>query len=118
MKKLLGILVLGLLWCNVSYAWCFLNCKREGVIFSVFDEDKKFEGFSSWDPDVSGCVYDSWGESRDCVSIKYNEAKLRGSYEDARRQCEGILRGFAREEQLQNYTIEGCIDYSPGANRP
>ena len=96
MKKLLVILVLGLLWCNVGYAFCsfccVINCKKGE--------------YSMFDPSVSGCVYDSYGK-QGCITVPYNAKKGR-TIEDAERMCVGFLKDEAREEGRTNYTIKGC----------
>ena len=105
MKKLLGIVVLSLLWCNVANAFCFLNCKTPGLIFSVFDEDEKQKPLSSWDPSSSGCVYDEFGDEVECVGFKFNEIKQKGSYAKAQSNCKNYLKKYLRE----GYTLIGCI---------
>jgi len=103
MKKLLGIVVLGLLWCNVANAFCFLNCKTPGLYFSIFDEDEK--PLSGSDPSSYGCVYDEFGDKVKCVSFNFNEIKQKGSYAKAQSKCKNYLKKYLRE----GYTWEGCI---------
>ena len=47
MKKLLGIVVLGLLWCNVGFAEkLYIKCHKSIDSFVVLDFDSKKAGFS------------------------------------------------------------------------
>ena len=90
MKKLLGILVLGLL---------ISGC--------------------GGDPDVEGCVYDTdFGNKISCVSgITYNEATNPGSERKAEQLCMEMLREDAHEAGITNFQIEGCFDMSVPVNR-
>ena len=103
MKKLLGIMVLGLLLSSNAYAFCFLNCKTPGLIFSFFDEDD--ESLSGSDPSSSGCVYNEFGEKVKCVSFKYNDSKQPGSYAKAQSKCVKYLKKHKKE----GHTLEGCV---------
>ena len=87
MKKLLGILVLGLLWCNVSFAWCIFNC----------------------DPWVYGCVYQEHNSAKiHCANIDYNEQKDPGSYDRAERACYRELNYYGKKHGEHGYWIDGC----------
>ena len=103
MKKLLGILVLGLLLSGNAYAFCLFNCKTPGLIFSVFDEDDT--SLSNFDPSSSGCVYNGLGQKVKCVSYKYNDSKKPGSFAKAQSKCIKYLKKYKKE----GYTLEGCI---------
>ena len=102
MKKLLGIIVLGLLFSGNAYAFCFLNCKTPGLYLSLFSEDN--DKITRSDPSSAGCVYNEFGKKIKCVTYKYNENKKPGSYSKARDDCFNYLRKFEK----QNYTLEGC----------
>ena len=90
MKKLLGIVVLGLLLSGCG-----------------------------GDPDVEGCVYDTdFGNKISCVSgITYDEAYHPGSLKKAEQLCMAMLREDAHEAGITNFQIEGCFDMSVPANR-
>ena len=87
MKKLLGILVLGLFLSGL------------GLLLS---------GCSS-DPWVYGCVYQEHDNSKiKCVSIKYNERKDPGSYDRAERACYRELNHYGKKYGEHGYWIDGC----------
>ena len=91
MKKLLGIVVLGLIFyimpANVNAGW--------------------------FDPSWSGCVYQK-GEAYDsgakikCVSFKFNESKNPGSMKKAEDACYRELHYYGRKYGEAGYDIVGC----------
>ena len=89
MKKLLGILVLGLVFyiipANVNAGW--------------------------FDPTMGGCVYQEpeFGNKKiHCVSIKFNESKDPGSMQRAEDACYRELNHYGRKYGEIGYWIDGC----------
>ena len=88
MKKLLGIVVLGLL----------LSGNANAGFFKDF--------FKAWNTNsTSGCAYDEFGRKIECVSIEYGgEGGL--TWDEATNQCVSYLRRFVN---LDEGSIGGCI---------
>ena len=86
MKKLLGIVVLGLLLSSNADAGFFKD------LFS-------FGGHST-----TGCAYDEFGEEIKCVSIKYGGNGL--TWDEATNECVSYLKRYV---DLDVGTIGGCI---------
>ncbi len=85
MKKLLGIVVLGLLLSGNAYAGWF-------------------------DPYVYGCVFQEHNDKKiKCVSIKYNESKDPGSFNRAERLCYRELKHYGKKYGEHGYWIDGCL---------
>ena len=93
MKKLLGILVLGLLFSSNAKA----DHYKTGILFA--------------DPYVIGCIYDlldaSFGKKCAQRSIKFyfNERKHRGSYDQAYDNCYSYLRRLG-VQKYRNFNNE------------
>ena len=88
MKKLLGILVLGLLLIcsNANAGW--------------------------FDPTMGGCVYQEpeFGNKKiKCVSIKFNESKDPGSMKRAEDACYRKLNYYGKKYGEIGYWIDGCL---------
>ena len=82
MKKLLAIIVLGLLWSGSANAW--------------------------FDPTVAGCAIENeTGEKLHCTSIKYNESKDPGSFKRAENECFRELNYYGRKYARYGYWIGG-----------
>ena len=101
MKKLLAIVVLGLLWSGSAKA----DHYKTGIMFG--------------DPYVIGCIYDlldaSFGSKCAQRSIKFyfNERKHRGSYDRAYNNCYSYLRelGYRKYNNFNNETYQiSCSD--------
>ena len=86
MKKILGIVVLGLLLSGNAYAGWF--------------------GFG--DPSMSGCVYDESGNTLECVNIKFM-GKTGLTHKDATRICLNLVRGMAAERGLPQHAGGECV---------
>lgn len=83
MKKLLGIIVLSLLFCgNANAGW--------------------------FDPTVDGCAIENeTGKKLHCVSIKYNESKNPGSLNRAENECYKTLNYYGRKYARYGHWIGG-----------
>jgi hypothetical protein len=83
MKKLLAIIVLGLLWGGNANAGFF-------------------------DPTVAGCAIENeTGKKLHCVSIKYNESKNPGSLRRAENECYRTLNHYGRKYARYGHWIGG-----------
>jgi hypothetical protein len=83
MKKLLAIVVLGLLFSGNAYAGFF-------------------------DPTVAGCAIENeTGKKLHCVSIKYNESKNPGSLRRAENECYRTLNHYGRKYARYGHWIGG-----------
>ena len=85
MKKLLGIVVLGLL----------LSSNADAGFFKDFFSSGK---------STTGCAYDEFGEEIKCVSIKYGGNGL--TWNEATNKC---VRKLKRYVDLDVGTIGGCV---------
>ena len=83
MKKLLAIIVLGLLFSENANAGFF-------------------------DPTVAGCAIENeTGKKLHCVSIKYNESKNPGSLRRAENECYRTLNHYGRKYARYGHWIGG-----------
>ena len=90
MKNLLAILVLGLLWCGNVHA--SILCSTLGIAC----------------PSMSGCVYDEFGNTLDCVNIKFM-GKTGLTHSDATRICLSLVREMLAERGLPQHTGGECV---------
>ena len=92
MKKLLGVVVLGLLFC-----------------INPLTTDKLEAGW--FDPTMGGCVYQEpelGNKKIKCVSIKFNESKEPGSMGRAENACYRELNYYGKKYGVAGYWIDGC----------
>jgi hypothetical protein len=94
MKKLLGIVVLGLLLSGSAYAGFFSD------FFSNFGSGYK----------MSGCTYDHFGKKDECITVSYGKGTGK-TWEQASDECYRILD---RKRRAKGYPkdgthIGGCV---------
>jgi len=93
MKKLLGIIVLGLL--------IFINP------ISIKNTNAGWFGFGG--PSMSGCIYNEFGNKVDCVNIKFM-GKTGLTYNDAMRICLNAVRNMASDRGFtHDAATGGCV---------
>jgi len=93
MKKLLGIIVVGLLFLITP--------------ISIKNTNAGWFGFGG--PSMSGCVYDEFGRKVDCVNIKFM-GKTGLTYNDAERICLNAVRNMASDRGFtHDAATGGCV---------